>query len=152
MYTDVRWPADHEAELDVINIHVNIMLRLVLLEDGPAMQVYDLERDGRRETKEFIVGLDERAQLRLVKTFRQLAQTGRAGRDEQRFKHLDGPVYEVKEHSVNARLFCFRWKSRVIICTHGTRKPAGKGTKQYQEAIEKVKRLLEECEAAGVLP
>lgn len=103
------------------------MLRLILLEDGPVMQVYDLERDGRREAKEFILGLDETAQHRLVKTFRQLAQTGRAGREEQRFKHLDGPVYELKEHSVNARLFCSCWKGRVIICTHGTRKPAAKG-------------------------
>ena len=128
------------------------MLRLVLLEDGPAMQIYDLERDGRREAMDFIESQATPAQSQFVKTFRLLAQTGRAGREEQRFKHLDGPVYEVKEHSVNARLFCFRWKGRVIVCTHGTRKPAGKGTRQYQEAIEKVKRLLDECEAAGVLP
>jgi phage-related protein len=128
------------------------MLRLVLLEDGPAMQVHDLERNGRREAMDFIESLAAPAQSRFIKTFRQLAQTGRAGREEQRFKHLDGPVYEVKEHSVNARLFCFRWRDRVIVCTHGMRKPAGHGSRQYQEAIEKVKRLLEECEAAGVLP
>ena len=116
------------------------------------MQVYDLERDGRREVREFIVGLDEGAQVRFWKTFRQLAQTGRAGREEQRFKHLDGPVYEIKEYSVSARIFCFRWKGCVIVCTHGMQKPAGRGAGQYQEAIRKVKRLLKECEAAGVLP
>jgi len=116
------------------------------------MQVCDLERDGRREAMDFIESQATPAQSQFIKTFRLLAQTGRAGREEQRFKHLEGPVYEVKEHSVNARLFCFRWKGRVIVCTHGARKPAGKGTRQYQEAIQKVKRLLDECEAAGVLP
>ena len=78
------------------------MLRLVLLEDGPAMQVHDLERNGRREAMDFIESLAAPAQSRFIKTSRQLAQTGRAGREEQRFKHLGGPVYEVKEHSVNA--------------------------------------------------
>jgi len=128
------------------------MLRLLLLEAGPVLRVCDLERDGRREVIEFILGLDERAQRRFVKTFRQLAQTGRAGREEQRFKHLEGPVYEMKEHSVNARLFCFRWKTTLVVCTHGMRKPAGRGTRPYQDAIAKVRRLLSECEAAGVLP
>ncbi len=128
------------------------MLRLALLEAGPVLSVCDLERDGRREAMEFIAGLDATAQRRFVKTFRQLAQTGRAGREEQRFKHLDGPVYEIKEHSVSARLFCFRWKTSLVVCTHGMRKPAGRGTRQYQDAIDKVKRLLCECEAAGVLP
>jgi len=122
------------------------------LEPGPVLSVCALERDGRREATEFIAGLDEMAQRRFVKTFRQLVQTGRAGREEQRFKHLDGPVYEIKEHSTSARLFCFRWKAALVVCTHGMKKPAGKGTRQYQDAIDKVRRLLAECEAAGVLP
>jgi hypothetical protein len=128
------------------------VLRLVTLEAGPVLSVCAFERDCRSEAMEFITGLDETAQRRFVKTFRQLAQTGRAGREEQRFKHLEGPVYEIKEHSVSARLFCFRWKAALVVCTHGIKKPAGKGTRQYQDAIDKVRRLLGECEAAGVLP
>lgn len=127
------------------------MLKLVPLEIGSVMQVYDLERDGRREAKEFINSLDTPAQSRFVRIFRQLAQTGRAGREEQRFKHLEGPVYEIKEHSVNVRLFCFRWRNATVVCTHGSAKPTGKGTEGYRNAINKVKRLLEECRNAGVL-
>ena len=56
------------------------MLRLVLLEDGPAMQFHDLERNGRREAMDFIESLAAPAQSRFIKTFRQLTQTGRAGR------------------------------------------------------------------------
>jgi hypothetical protein len=128
-----------------------MILRLVPLEIGPLMQVYDLERDGRRDAREFLDSLDTSAQSRLVKTFRQLAQTGRAGREEQRFKRLEGPVWEIKERSVNVRLFCFRWGNAIIVCTHGLKKPAGRGSEVYRNAINKVKRLLEECTNAGVL-
>ena len=127
-------------------------LKLVLLEKGPVLRVYDLERDGHREAMDFIETQTVPVQSRLRKTFRQLARTGRAGREERRFRHLDGPVYEIKEHSSSARLFCFVWKGNCMVCTHGMKKPAGKGTKQYQHAITRVKRLLEECRTAGVLP
>jgi plasmid stabilization system protein ParE len=128
------------------------MLRLVLLEDGPVMQVYDLEHDGRREAMDFIESQAAPAQSQLVKAFRLLAQTGRAGREEQMFKHLEGPVYEIKAHSANVRLYCFRHRHTVVVCTHGSTKPAGKETEGYRNAVRKVERLLEECRTAGVLP
>jgi len=129
-----------------------MMLNLKEVAAGPAMEVCVLEIDGRREALEFVGGLQERAQRRFFVIFRLLAQAGYVGRDEHAFKCLEGPVWEIKEDSANARLFCFRWKGALVVCTHGTAKPAGKGSAQYHEAIRKVRQLLEDCKTAGVLP
>ena len=95
--------------------------------------------DGRCVALEFIRGLPVRAQQGIFTTVALLAERGWRLRNEARFKHLREDVYEIKEHSSNVRLFCFLHQGRLVVCTHGTRKPGGRG--RYAREIEKVLRL-----------
>lgn len=126
------------------------MVRLLELKAGAAMRVLELEIDGRSGTREFFESLPWQAQSRFRVMFRLLAESGRVGRQESSFRRLESVVYEIKEHSSNVRLFCFRWGHCVIVCAHGRKKPAGKAA--YRSEIDKVLRLYELCRAEGVLP
>jgi hypothetical protein len=126
------------------------MVRLRALSEGPALSLFELVIDGRCATEELIASLPRQAQRRFRKIFRLLAESGRAGREDASFKHLESSVWEMKEHSANVRLFCFRHQHRVIVCTHGDSKPGGNA--RYRREIEKVLRLHERCRIEGVLP
>ena len=114
------------------------------------MRICVLEVDGRCEVQTLAESLPRRAQKRLDVVFRLLAQKGRAGRDDTAFKQLDSVVWEIKEHSANVRLFCFRHEHRLVVCTHGGTKPAGNA--RYRREIEKTLKLYERCRKEGVLP
>jgi phage-related protein len=125
------------------------MVRLDLLMTGPVKDIYSLVDHDRSDTNDYLGGLPASAQKKLYYTFSRLTQTGWAGHDESIVRHLDGKVYEIKEHSSNSRLFCFFWGLRIIVCTHAGRKPAGKN--RYRIEIAKVERLLDACLREGVL-
>jgi hypothetical protein len=125
------------------------MVTLCKMMDGPVMSVEALVRDGRCATLDFIEGLPARSRRKLDAIFGQLAAAGRAGAGDTSFKHLAGQVYEMKEHSANVRVFCFVWQRWLVVCTHGSRKPAGKA--RYRIEIEKVQELYAECLREGVL-
>jgi hypothetical protein len=67
---------------------------------------------------------------------------------ENSFRHLGEQVYEIKEHTIPLRLFCFVHRGRVVVCTHITKKP---GRKQLRNEIEKVKQLRARCLREGTL-
>ncbi|HDQ99125.1 MAG TPA: hypothetical protein ENN51_02410 [candidate division WOR-3 bacterium] len=125
------------------------MMRLLELESGPALRVCALELDGRCASLEFVRGLPVRAQQGIFATFALLAKCGWRLRNETRFKHLREDVYEIKEYSSNVRLFCFLHAGRLVVCTHGTRKPGGRG--RYAREIEKVLRLHRMAEEQAVI-
>lgn len=126
------------------------MLRLVDLKSGVVMRICALEVDGRCDAQALVESLPRRAQKRLRVVFRLLAEEGRAGRDDTTFKQLESVVWEIKEHSASVRLFCFRYQHRLVVCTHGGKKPAGKA--RYRRDIEKVLALYRRCGEEGVLP
>jgi putative component of toxin-antitoxin plasmid stabilization module len=124
------------------------MLRLIPIRSGSARGVYALERDGRCEAFEFLRGLPERAVCSLDAVFQRLAEVGSAGKGEERFRHLRGTVYELKEHSSGVRLYCFR-HGRFLVCTHGSAKRAGRA--RLNQEIDKVVRLYELCKTEAIL-
>ena len=126
------------------------MVKLLELKAGAVMRVLELEVDGRSGTRELMDSLPEQTQRRFRVMFRLLAETGRVGQGETGFRRLESVVYEIKEYSSNVRLFCFRWRHCVVVCTHGGKKPAGKAA--YRREIDKVLRLYELCRREGVLP
>ena len=119
------------------------------MESGVGAVVCALMVDGRCLAVDFIDGLPVRTQRHLMATLAMLADTGWRMRNEARFKHLRGDVYEVKEHSSNVRLFCFLHAGRVVVCTHGRVKPSG--NREYNTEIEKVDRLHAQCITERIL-
>lgn len=126
-------------------------LKLVGLEGGPntVVQVCALKLDDRCQTLDFLSSLTPRAQKRYRVVFRLIAMQGRAGREEASFKQLESNVWEIKEHSKNVRLFCFRHKHRLVVCTHGGPKPGGNAA--YQREVRKVLDLYKQCLDEGIL-
>lgn len=123
-------------------------MKLILVRDGPTRTVLAFERDGRCETQEFLSALPERAVRSLDAVMQRLAEVGRAGKGEERFRHLRGPVYEMKEHSSGVRLYCFL-SGRALVCTHGGPRRAGRARLNLE--IEKVMKTYELCAREGLL-
>jgi len=123
-------------------------VKLTPIRNGPTRTVLALERDGRCETQEFLSALPERAVRSIDGVMQRLAEVGRAGKGEERFRHLRGPVYEMKEHSSGVRLYCFL-SGRVLVCTHGSPKRAGRARLNLE--IEKVMETYELCTREGLL-
>ncbi len=125
------------------------MLRLDLLFGGAARDVYALAVNERCATRDCICGLQMRSQARVYRMLERLAEYGQVGREQHLVRRLEGSVFELKEHESSTRLFGFFHGVRVVVCTHGTRKPAGKAA--YRTEIDKVKRLHQMCIDEGVL-
>lgn len=116
------------------------MLRAELIKKGAARDIYALHVGNRCDTRDYLSRLERPDFRTLDVTIQRIAETGRAGHGETRFRRLKGTknVYEIKEHGSNTRLFCFRHGQRMVICTHGTAKP---GRKEYKDHIRRVERL-----------
>jgi hypothetical protein len=125
------------------------MLTLRELESGRETSVCALVVDGRCLAVDFVDGLPERAQRHLMATLAMVAEVGWRMRNEARFKHLRGDVYEVKEHNSRARLFCFLHQGRLVVCTHGRLKPSG--NREYNKEIVRVERLHLQCITERIL-
>jgi hypothetical protein len=125
------------------------MLRLDLLFGGAARDVYALAVNERCATRDCICDLQMRSQARVYRMLERLAEYGQVGREQHLVRRLEGSVFELREHESSTRLFGFFHGARVVVCTHGTRKPAGKAA--YRAEIDKVKRLHQMCIDQGVL-
>jgi hypothetical protein len=125
------------------------MVRLEELKSGLALTVCALVVNGRSETAEYFNSLSPGGRKRLGYVLGRLAERGLAGFRDETLKRLDSLVYEIKEHRSNTRLFCFRSEARLVVCTHGARKPAGRA--RYQAEMAKVHRLYEQCLVEGAL-
>ena len=125
------------------------MLRLDLLFGGAARDVFALAVNERCAARDCICDLQPRSQARVYRMLERLAEYGQVGREQHLVRRLEGSVFELKEHESSTRLFGFFHGTRVVVCTHGTRKPAGKAA--YRTEIDKVKRLHQMCIDEGVL-
>lgn len=127
------------------------MLELEKLVSGQAKDIYALVRDGRCEAKKYLEELDDAPRDELMATLQRMADTGWAGRGENRIGHLKGSriACEFKEHKTGTRLMFFMHGKRVVVCTHGGAHP---GRPEYRAHIRKVERLREDCLREGILP
>ena len=125
------------------------MLELERLDFGaaPVREVCALVIDGRNAMRDALARYEGRASRKLVAVLRWLAEYAVPPR-EHSFRHPGEQVYEVREHTIPLRLFCFIQGGRVVVCTHVTKKP---GKRQLRNEIEKVKQLRVRCLREGVL-
>lgn len=95
---------------------------------------------------DFLKSIDQVTRRKMLKLLDRSAENGPPEGRIERFEHLQGPVYEFKEHSPTAiRLFSFRAKGGYVI-THGCKKPK---KKQYKVHIESTLRTMEELSQEG---
>lgn len=125
------------------------MVKLIPIRTGPAKSVFALELNGRCETYELLRSLPSRAERRIGYIFERLAEVGWIGKSTENVRCLRRPVYEMKEHSSNVRLYCFFHGNRVVVCTHGSVKRSGKA--RLNQEIDKVVGIYELCLKEGIL-
>jgi hypothetical protein len=96
------------------------MLRLEALVAGRVRTVCALIVGEKCDFREWFGRIDERPRKKIRAVMVDLAEGGNGGGIE-RFRHLEGPVYEIKEHSIPLRVFCFFHEGNLVVCTHGTK-------------------------------
>lgn len=98
---------------------------------------YAVRANGSMPAKDFIEGLDENELRRLDTLFHRMADTGWI-RDCQKFKQVDGKIYEFKRYQT--RVGCFHVRNRWRL-THGFIKKSDKWPKRE---IERANRIMRE--------
>lgn len=101
--------------------------------------------DGRCKVEGFLSGLEKKHFIKLLVTMKRV-DANTAYRHPERFKQLDGPVFEFKSHL--HRLFCFR-AERGFVCTDGIKKQKSARTKASDNAVENAAKLAEQFAKEG---
>lgn len=122
------------------------MLKLEGLIFGRVRTICALVVNGRSDFREWFEQIGERPRKRLRAVMANLAEGGNGGGVE-RFRHLAGRVYEIKEHSIPLRVFCFFHEDNLIVCTHGAKKPK---PRRLRDEIDKVEALRQRLTSEGV--
>lgn len=96
--------------------------------------------DGTSPAEEFLDGLDEQDQAKMLRLLKQLGDQGRISNPEK-FKKIEGTdgLFEFKSHQV--RMPCYFLPGRLLVITHGFRK---KGDKLPPSEIRKAERIRRE--------
>ena len=111
-----------------------------LLFPGAKFQLFEIVVDGRHLVQEFVDGLSESEQKKLVALLRRTADHGPPNNTEQ-FKKLADDLFEFKSFQV--RIFCaFRGKS-ILVLTHGIKKKKDKHSKQDMDKARELLRALD---------
>ena len=93
--------------------------------------------NGSMPAKEFIEGLSERDQRKILALFRRMADKGNVPNTEQ-FKLVEGKIFEFKKQQI--RVFCFRKDDRWLL-TNGYKK---KRDKLDRSEIDRTQRVMRE--------
>lgn len=110
---------------------------------GPLLTIeYAVRTDGSMPAKEFVEGLDEADQLKLIALFCRMAEKGSISNQLQ-FKKIRGSIFEFKKQQM--RVFCFRHGSRWFL-TNGYKK---KAQKLRMSEIDRAERIMQEHQAQG---
>jgi hypothetical protein len=88
---------------------------------------YACRSNGSYPAEEFVKGLTEAEQVKLSRILQKLIDTGKVW-NEEKFKHLDGPIYEMK--SDENRLLCFQ-TGNCWVLTNGFKKDSQKTWRNY---------------------
>jgi hypothetical protein len=122
------------------------MMRLEALVTGRARTVCALIVNDRCDFREWFEQIGERPRKRIRAVMVDLAEGGNGGGIE-RFRHLTGQVYEIKEHSIPLRVFCFFHEGNLVVCTHGVTKPK---PRRLRDEIDKALALRQRLITEGV--
>jgi len=121
-------------------------MELERLVSGRARTVCALIVNGRSDFREWFERIDEKPRKRIRAVMVSLAEGGNGGGVE-RFRHLEGQVYEIKEHSIPLRVFCFFHEGNLVVCTHGVKKPK---PRRLRDEIDKTEALRQRLITEGV--
>ena len=98
---------------------------------------YAIRANGSMPAKEFIEGLSEPDQAKILVLFRRMAEKGDLPNREQ-FKLVKGKIFEFKKQQI--RVFCFRKEERWLL-TNGYKK---KRDKLDRSEIDRAQRIMQE--------
>ena len=98
---------------------------------------YAIRANGSMPAKEFIEGLSEPDQAKILVLFRRMAEKGNVPNREQ-FKLVEGKIFEFKKQQI--RVFCFRKGDRWLL-TNGYKK---KRDKLDRSEIDRAQRIMQE--------
>jgi len=103
------------------------------------------EEENRCRAEEFLMGLQTGDFNKLLPIMKRV-DTNPSYRHQERFKHLQGPVFEFKSH--RHRLFCFQ-TDRGFICTDGMKKQKNNRTRVSDTKIASATELAERFAKEG---
>lgn len=105
---------------------------------GPVCRIeYAVCSNRAMPAKDFVNALGERDQRKLDVLFRRMVEHGLI-RNIQKFKRVEGKIYEFKAHQV--RVSCFQIGDRWVL-THGFIK---KGDRWPKQELRRAERIMEE--------
>lgn len=122
------------------------MLQLEGLVYGRVRTICALNVNGRCDFREWFERVGEKPRNKILAVMANLADGGNGGGFE-RFRHLEGQVYEIKEHSIPLRVFCFFHEGNLVVCTHGAKKPK---PRRLRVEIDRTEALRQRLIAEGV--
>lgn len=120
-------------------------MTLKTLHKGQRYTLYALVVNERCFMVEFLSDLDKQSETQIVALFKHIGASGPPV-NEEKFKHLEGKIYELKTRT-GVRVLSFFGEGKSFILTHGFFKPSrkklqteiGKATeweKAYQQSIK----------------
>jgi phage-related protein len=120
-------------------------MTLKTLIKGKLYTLYALYMSERCFVVEFLSGLDKQSEKQIFALFKHIGASGPPG-NEEKFKHLEGKIYELKTRT-GVRVLSFFGEGKSLILTHGFFKPSrkklqteiGKATeweKAYQQSLK----------------
>ena len=93
---------------------------------GPKRTIaFAIRLDGSCPAREFLEGLSDSDESKVANLFRWMADHGEI-KNGQKFKRLDGPIWEFKSHQI--RIPCFQ-DGTIWVLTHGFRKKSDQAPK-----------------------
>lgn len=102
-------------------------MTLATLYSGREYTVSSLIINGRCLVKEFLSGLDKQSDVQIMTLLKRIGDNG-PPTNEEKFKHLEGKIYELKTRK-GVRILSFFGEGKSLILTHGFFKPSKKKLK-----------------------
>jgi phage-related protein len=102
-------------------------MTLKTLYKGQRYTLYALIVDERCFAFEFLSEIDKQSETQIVALFKHIGASGPPV-NEEKFKHLEGKIYELKTRT-GVRILSFFGKGQSLILTHGFSKPSQKKLK-----------------------
>ena len=113
-------------------------MKATIVYRGKQYDISSVIHSGKSQVKEFIDGLPQSEQKKIVALLRRTADHGILS-NEEKFRKLDHGIWEFKSFQV--RLLCFFERNHLIVLTHGFKK---KQDRTPKNEIERAVRIREE--------
>lgn len=111
------------------------MIKITEIYTGKKYRIFAIEKQNRCQVKDFIDGLSEIEQKKIVKLLQFSADYG-LPKNEKKFKKLEKDIWEFKSNQI--RILCFIERERMVILTHGFLKKSGRTPKREIEKAQEI--------------